>query len=186
MEKWIVKIRQSQDADHLAINAIHTSAFGPKQGPEIVELVNDLFEDETAQPLLSLVAATEEKLVGHILFTVVKLQPEPEKISARILAPLAVSIDSQGQGIGSELIKVGLQQLADSGVDLVFVLGHPSYYPRCGFQTAGVLGFDAPHPIPAEHADAWMVQALKPGIIGRVNGTVQCSEVLNQPNHWQE
>ncbi|NJN20714.1 MAG: N-acetyltransferase [Leptolyngbya sp. RL_3_1] len=180
-----MKIRQSQDADRLAISAIHTSAFGPEQGPEIVGLVHDLFEDETAKPLLSLVAETEARLVGHILFTVVKLQPELKEISARILAPLAVASDVQGQGIGGELIKAGLQQLADSGVDLVFVLGHPDYYPRFGFQTAGVLGFAAPHPIPTEHTDAWMVQALTADVLGRASGTVQCSEVLNQPQHWQ-
>lgn len=185
-ERCPLKIRHSQAADHIAISAIHTSAFGPDQGPEIVDLVNDLFDDETAKPVLSLVAETEGKLIGHILFTVVRLQPESQEISARILAPLAVASDAQGKGVGGALIKAGLQQLADAGVALVFVLGHPSYYPRFGFQTAGVLGFEAPYAIPADHAEAWMVQALRAGVIGRVTGTVQCSEVLNQPQHWQE
>jgi predicted N-acetyltransferase YhbS len=185
-EECSLKIRRSQASDCIAISAIHMSAFGPEQGPEIVDLVNDLFKDETAKPLLSLVAETEDRLVGHILFTAVQLQPQSQEISAQILAPLAVASDFQGKGIGGELIQAGLQQLADSGVDLVFVLGHPSYYPKFGFQTAGVLGFAAPHPIPTEHADAWMVQALKADVIGRVDGTVQCSAVLNQPQHWRE
>ncbi len=162
------------------------SAFGQRQGQEIVELVNDLLEDETAKPLLSLVAEKDGKLVGHILFTTARLQPENQESSIRILAPLAVSSDVQGEGIGGVLIREGLIQLAESDVDLVFVLGHPRYYPRFGFQTAGILGFEAPYTIPSEHADAWMVQELKTGRLANNEGRVQCSEVLNQPQYWRE
>mgnify|MGYP001825604883 CR=1 FL=1 len=180
-----MKIRYSTESDRKAIAAIHSSAFGQEQGKEIVELVNDLLDDDSAKPLLSLVAEEDEKLVGHILFTLVSLQPD-EEVSARILAPLAVSPDFQSQGIGGQLIREGLKQLASSGVELVFVLGYPDYYTRFGFQTAGIAEFEAPYPIPSEHADAWMVQELKPGFIGRIKGRVQCSEVLDQPQHWQE
>jgi predicted N-acetyltransferase YhbS len=107
-------------------------------------------------------------------------------LSIRLLAPLAVLPEVQAQGVGRKLIEKGLDHLRDAGVDLVFVLGHPDYYPRCGFMPAGVLGFEAPYPIPEEHAGAWMVQALKNGVIGRVKGKVQCSEVLDQPQHWRE
>ncbi len=162
------------------------SAFGQRQGQEIVELVNGMLEDETAKPLLSLVAEKDGKLVGHILFTTAQLQPENQESSIRILAPLAVSSDVQGEGIGGALIKEGLKQLAESGVDLVFVLGHPRYYPRFGFQTAALFGFEAPHTIPAEHADAWMVQELKTGRLAKNEGKIQCSEVLNQPRYWRE
>ncbi len=181
-----MKIRRSTEPDRTAIDGIHRNAFGQGQGQEIVELVNGLLDDETSKPLLSLVAETDGKLVGHILFTVARLQPEYQEVSVRILAPLAVSSDFQGEGIGGMLIKEGLKQLAESGVDLVFVLGHPGYYPKFGFQTAGLLGFEAPYPIPSEHADAWMVQELKAGVTGSIGGRVQCSEVLNQPQHWRE
>jgi len=181
-----MKIRRSNETDRAAIEGIHRSAFGQDQGEEIVELVNDLFDDETAKPLLSLVAETGGKRVGHILFTAVRIQPGDQLVSARILAPLAVSGDFQGGGVGAALIREGLKQLAESGVGLVFVLGHPGYYPKFGFQTAGLVGLHAPHPIPAQHADAWMVQELKAGVIGGIEGTVQCSEVLNQPRHWRE
>lgn len=179
------KIRHSQESDRTAIAGVHRSAFGQEQSPEIVELVSDLLDDETAKPLLSLVAETREALVGHILFTAVKLQPEVRQSSIRILAPLAVSANFQRQGIGGLLVNQGLKQLADSGVDLVFVLGHPEYYPKFGFRAAGAIGFEAPHSIPPEHKDAWMVTELTPGVIGSITGTVQCSEVLNQPQHWR-
>jgi len=84
------------------------------------------------------------------------------------------------------VIREGLKQLAESSVDLVFVLGHSDYYSKFGFRTAGELGFEAPYSIPSEHADAWMMQELKVGIIGSIEGRVQCSKVLNQPQHWRE
>ena len=179
-------IRRSTDSDLAAIRGIHMSTFGQAQGQEIVELVNGLLGDETAKPLLSLVAEINGKIVGHILFTRAILQPEYQDVSVRILAPLAVSRELQGKGIGGSLIMEGLKQLAQSGAGLVFVLGHPGYYPKYGFRPAGVLGFEAPYPIPSVHADAWMVQELQPGVIGNVQGTIQCAEVLDEPQHWRE
>ncbi|THB75191.1 MAG: N-acetyltransferase [Desulfobacteraceae bacterium] len=181
-----MEIRKSHDSEHLEIEKIHINAFGPDKGPEIAELVIGLFHDPTANPLLSLVAQENGNFIGHILFTKVKIIPEAEPVSASILAPLAVLKEYQDKGIGARLIKEGLNLLKQSGVDLVFVLGHPGYYPRTGFTPAGVHGFEAPYPIPEEHAGAWMVQELSSGVIGRVKGTVACADVLNQPQHWRE
>ena len=180
------KIRKSIESDKLEIENIHTKAFGEKKGPEIAELVKGLFNDKTAMPLFSLVAIEGEKIVGHILYTKVKIIQTMAPVSAQILAPLAILPDFQNKGIGAQLIREGLNLLKDSGVELVFVLGHPGYYPRAGFIPAGALGFDAPYYIPEEHAGAWMVQELCSGIMGRIKGAVQCSDVLNQPEHWRE
>jgi len=76
--------------------------------------------------------------------------------------------------------------LKQSNVDLVFVLGHPEYYPKCGFEPAGEKGFAAPYPIPEENAPAWMVQQLNGDMIGKIKGTVKCARVLDQPEHWRE
>ena len=179
-------IRKSTETDRVAIEKIHTKAFGEEKGPEIAALVNGLFDDTTATPLLSLVAVEKDQLVGHILYTKAVLKGADTPVSIRLLAPLAILPEVQAQGVGRKLIEEGLDHLREAGVDLVFVLGHPDYYPRCGFMPAGVLGFEAPYPIPEEHAGAWMVQALKDGVIGRVKGKVLCAEVLDQPQHWRE
>ena len=50
---------------------------------------------------------------------------------------LAIVPDAQKQGIGGKLIEQGLEFLSKSRVDLVFVLGHPEFYPRYGFKPAG-------------------------------------------------
>ena len=97
-------LRRSNDSDCDAIARIHASAFGPEQGPEIVQLVHGLLGDATAKPVLSLVADDDGALVGHALFTMATLQPDAMGISARILAPLAVSRHYQRSGIGSALV----------------------------------------------------------------------------------
>lgn len=148
-------------------------------------LVRDLLADPGAQPVVSLLAYRDDKPVGHILFTKVRLEPEAP-LKMYILAPLAVVPAAQKQGVGSGLVKRGLRLLTDSGTDLVFVLGHPEYYPRFGFVPAGRLGFDAPYPIPPKNAGAWMVQALRPGIIGKHQGKVVCSDSLNKPEYWRD
>ena len=94
--------------------------------------------------------------------------------------------EAQGQGLGGALIEAGLRRLTDAGGDLVFVLGHPGYYPRHGFHPAGRAGLEAPFPIPEKHADAWMVQALRPGLIGALRGKVECCDALNKPELWLE
>ncbi|MEW8049836.1 MAG: N-acetyltransferase [Candidatus Thiodiazotropha sp.] len=181
-----MKIRESTEADKYGIEAVHIQAFGKNEGPEIAELVDDLLKDETAFPLLSLVAVVNDKIVGHVLYTNAVVRQSTESASAQLLAPLGVLPEAQNQGIGAQLISEGTRRLTKSGVELVFVLGHPNYYPRSGFRTAGIIGFEAPYPIPEENADAWMVLELKEGIVGKVKGKIQCAKVLNQPQHWRE
>jgi putative acetyltransferase len=170
----------------LDVLQVEQQAFGKEKGPEISDLVHGLLYDPSAMPLLSLLAVNEDQVVGHILFTRAHISTLKESTSAVILAPLAIVPDAQSQGVGGRLIQEGLKRLSESGVELVFVLGHPEYYPRYGFKPAGALGFQAPYPIPDEHADGWMVQELGSGVIGSVRGMVICADVLDRPEHWRE
>jgi len=179
-------IRQSTGSELKEILNIHNQAFGKDKGSVIAKLVDDLLKDETAIPILSLVAVEKNKLIGHILFTKALVTKTENSISARILAPLAILPNEQKKGIGVKLINEGLKMLKESGTELVFVLGHPAYYPRCGFIPAGEQGFQAPYHIPEEHAEAWMVQELKDDILKNNSGKIQCSKILNEPQHWRE
>jgi putative acetyltransferase len=71
-------------------------------------------------------------------------------------------------------------------MELVFVLGHPHYYARHGFNPAAPLGFTAPYPIPEKNADAWMVRALKRNVVGSLRATVVCAKALDKPEYWRE
>ena len=185
-KEYTLKIRQSTESDRKEILNIHEQAFGQVKGPVIAKLVDDLLNDETAMPILSLIAVANDTLVGHILFTKAVITKTENPISAQILAPLAILPDEQRKGIGEKLINEGLRLLKESGTELVFVLGHPTYYPRCGFIPAGAQGFEAPYPIPEEHAEAWMVQGLNGDVSKTNSAKIQCSKVLNEPQHWRE
>jgi len=175
-------IREALDSDLNDVLFVEREAFGEN---DEAELVRNLLEDPTAQPLLSLLAFKSDRPVGHILFTRVGLT-NSENTTSAILAPLAVVPDAQKQGIGGKLIEEGLKLLSRSGVQLVFVLGYPEYYTRHGFQPAGRLGFEATYPIPEEDTDAWMVRELSPGAIGSASGKVICADALNKPEYWRE
>ncbi|WP_028580237.1 GNAT family N-acetyltransferase [Desulfogranum japonicum] len=181
-------IREANKQDVPAILQVHQKAFGEDKGTVISRLVNDLFQDTTAKPSYSFIANDKDTIVGHILFTHVNIEGTGSDIDipAQILAPLAVLPEHQNQGVGIQLIHAGIDALRKYGIKLVFVLGHPGYYPRCGFIPAGSIGFEAPYPIPPEHSEAWMVQELCPGILDQVKGKVVCSVTLNQPEHWRE
>lgn len=179
-------IRHSSLADEPAIRSLHEKAFGPQEGPIIAALAIALLHDPTARPVLSLLAFDAGTLIGHILFTRVCIADSELSLSCSILAPLAVLPDRQGQGIGTRLGERGLELLKESGCGLVFVLGHPGYYPRFGFQPAGRLGFTAPYPILEKNSDAWMVLELCNGLLGREQGTIQCADVLDRQEYWRE
>ena len=177
-----MKIRRTTPGDLNDIIWVEKVAF--KRDKE-ANLTVALLVDPSAEPRLSLIATIDGQPVGHILFTKATLTNHPN-LAVSFLAPLAVIPNFQKQGIGKSLIKKGLELLAKSGVDLVFVVGHPTYYPKSGFSPASKLGFDPTYPIPVELADAWMVQALKPNLIGKVSGRVICCDVLNKPELWKE
>ena len=181
-----MKIRESKDSDLSDIVHIHKQAFGEGEGPAIADLVIRLMKDPSASPYVSLLTIDNGRAIGHVLFTKARITDSADLISAAILAPLAVIPEAQRQGVGGKLIAEGLRVLSDSGVELVFVLGHPDYYPRHGFKPAGILGFDAPYPIPEKHANAWMVRELRLGISESIAGTVLCADALNRPEYWRE
>ena len=176
-----MRITEAQDADLESVLSVERAAFG---GNEEAELVRDLLGDPTAQPLLSLLAWEDGRAVGHILFTAARLEGASRDIAVAILAPLAVVPEAQRRGVGGGLIEDGVQRLREAGVELVFVLGHPEYYPRHGFAPAGDLGLAAPYPITPQ--EAWMVKELGSDVLGSVQGTITCAEAMDKPEYWRE
>jgi putative acetyltransferase len=86
------------------------------------------------------VAERAGRVVGHILFSPVRIEGEAGAWPALGLGPLAVAPDAQRGGIGSVLVHAGLAICASRPERLVFVLGHPDYYPRFGFRLTAPLG----------------------------------------------
>jgi putative acetyltransferase len=83
---------------------------------------------------------------------------------------MAVAAELQRRGVGAALIRAGLDACRAAGHTIVFVLGHPAYYPRFGFEPASEHGF-AYEGGPA-FARAFFVRALAPGAFGGRSGVV--------------
>ena len=126
----------------------------------------------------------EGEHVGHVLFTALRLVGTAGPVGCALLAPLAVLPSRQRSGVGRGLIERGCRVLAGRGIGLVFVLGDPRYYTRCGFRPAVPLGLHAPYRIEPE--EAWMVRAPGPDGLGRVRGTVECARSLAEEQYWRE
>lgn len=180
-----IEIRETGHSDYRNIMDVEKQAFGYDKE---AKLTADLLKDETAEPILSLLAFYKDEAVGHILFTRVYLNKmDASQPLLHILAPLAIKPPFQKQGIGGMLINEGLERLKKIGSEMVFVLGHMDYYPKFGFiPDAGKLGYSAPYPIPEEYLNAWMVQSLNPEGFVINQGKVICANELNKPEHWRE
>lgn len=92
------------------------------------ELVQKLHEN--GKPLHEWVCLHTNKVVAYLAFSNAY---HGDEICGLHLAPMAVSPDFQGQGIGSELLRFALRQDAIKSRPL-FVLGAPGYYSRSGFE----------------------------------------------------
>jgi putative acetyltransferase len=89
---------------------------------------------------LALVAEQSGRVIGYILFSAVSVDGAGRSASALGLGPMAVEPDAQRRGVGAALARAGLEACSARGAGLVFVLGHPTYYPRFGFRLAAPLG----------------------------------------------
>lgn len=128
-------IRPERPEDASRIRRVNELAFGQPAEADLVERLR-----QTCTDALSLVAE-DDAVVGHILFTPVVLEGAGGRLVGMGLAPMAVLPDRQRQGIGSQLVRRGLDILRERGCPFVVVVGHPEYYPRFGFQLASTHGF---------------------------------------------
>lgn len=93
---------------------------------------------------LSFVAEQDGELVGQVLYTRALLDAPRRLVDVLVLGPLGVRPDLQGGGIGRALVTETLKIVARRSEPLVFLEGHPSYYPHFGFVPGASLGFGAP------------------------------------------
>lgn len=163
-----LKIRQENKVDFTEIYEINTLAF--KQENE-AKLVNLLRESNAFITELSLVAAIDSRIVGHILFSrIIIIDNNQNEFESLALAPIAVRPDFQKNGIGSELIRVGLDKARELKFKSVIVLGHKHYYPKFGFLPTNKWDIKSPFDVPTE---AFMgIELIEDGL-KNVRGTVK-------------
>jgi putative acetyltransferase len=131
----MVIIREEKPGDEQRIRIVNQRAFGRIEEADIVDKLR-----RSCPNSISLVALSRDQIVGHILFTPVAIQAEGRKIEGLGLASMVALPQFQRQGIGSQLVKTGLEVIEKAKSPFVIVLGHPTYYPRFGFVPASRYG----------------------------------------------
>ena len=145
----MVEIRQENKNDYEEIYNVVKTAFETAEHSDGNEqdLVVALRNSDSFIPELSLVAIKDNKIVGHILFTKIKIGNHEELA----LAPLAVLPEYQKQGIGSKLIQQGHKIAKELGYHYSIVLGSETYYPKFGYVPAIHYGIKAPFEVSNEN-----------------------------------
>ena len=138
-----VDVRAEAMSDWSAVRAVHLAAFGAHR-QVVGNLVDDLRDAVARGEGLSLVAEEREQIVGHVLFSPSLLDAPKRLVPVQVLSPIGVVPACQKQGVGTALIRRGLELLIGRNVPLVFLEGPPAYYSRFGFQSAADLGFRKP------------------------------------------
>lgn len=136
-------VRAERPADRAAVRDLLLGAFGD-EGPVVADLVDSLRESVEAGAGVSLVAERDGRVAGHVMFTPSLLDAPPRLVEVMVLSPLAVLPGLHGRGIGSSLVRRGLEVMAERSVPLVFLEGPPCYYGRFGFGPGGEQGFRKP------------------------------------------
>ncbi len=152
--------------DYAAIHEINRLGFGRESEANLIESLRkraDFIRE------LSLVVVKDRKVLGHILFSPIGIQTSKKILPALALAPIAVHPEFQNCGIGSELVRQGLERCRKLGHKGVIVVGHPTYYSRFELTSARAKGLEAPFSAPDE---AFMILELAPGVLRDVTGMV--------------
>ncbi|HEV3469577.1 MAG TPA: N-acetyltransferase [Pyrinomonadaceae bacterium] len=158
-------VRAETPADRDAVREVNERAFGQRTEADLVEALRG-----AGCPHVSLVAESGGRVVGHVFFSPVLIEAEGGTSEAFALGPMAVLPEFQRRGVGSALVRRGLEECRRLGREVVFVLGHPEYYPRFGFGTAAARGFRCQYPVPDE---VFMVVELSEGAAAGLSGLVR-------------
>jgi putative acetyltransferase len=159
-----VLIRAEEEKDRAAVRAVNMAAFETSAEANLVDALR-----AQAEPLVSLVAEENHAIVGHIMFSPVSLSRHPD-LKAMGLAPMAVAPEHQRKGIGSALVRAGLERCKQLGVVAAIVVGHPEYYPRFGFSSAGRFSIRTEYDVPDE---VFMALELQDGALAGKTGTAK-------------
>jgi predicted N-acetyltransferase YhbS len=161
-----ITIKKETERDYAQITHVHSIALGIDEA----RLVEKLRKTPCFISELSLVAVLEGVVVGHVLFYPININTANRKHVSLALAPISILPAHQRKGIGSALIRKGLEAAKKLGFQSIIVIGHAKYYPRFGFKRASQFGISAPFPVPGE---VFFAMELDKDALKNCRGTVE-------------
>ncbi len=151
-------VRPERDGDHAAIHAVHRAAFPSDLEARLVDALRG-----AGRLCVSLVAEEGGEVVGHIAFSPVSIEGGAGAVVGLGLAPVSVQPAHQGRGVGSALIRDGIERCRSLRTPFVVVLGEPRYYRRFGFGPAHERGIGNEY----DARDQFMILEIMHGTVPR-------------------
>jgi len=156
-------IRNEEPGDIKGIRRVNVEAFETKDEADLVDAIR-----EEGAFVKSMVAVSDNEIIGHILFTPVTLNGFNIKILG--LGPLSVLPSHQRDGVGTLLVKAGLKECKSIGAEAVVVLGYNEFYTQFGFTPSTEYGIKSEYDVPSE---VFMVRELNKGAMAGKSGTIK-------------
>ena len=159
--------------------SVFSSSEGEKEGMLIGNLSSELASSIVNEETICYGVYENESLIGSIFFTRLRFN---SPIQVYMLAPVAVSIENQGKGIGPALINYGLNELKKRSVSVAVTYGDSSFYSKVGFQALSVNVIQAP--LKLSMPFGWLGRSLTAEPIPTIKERPVCVKEFNDPVYW--
>jgi|GEM_PF-4313684 len=159
-----MEIRRSALEDIEGVLNVYAASF---DGPQKSVLLAGLHESNLITA--SLVAIEYGEIIAHISFSdlIVDNNDDDIPIKASAIATIAIAPTHQHIGIGSELIRQGLEICIENGDEAVFIATHSAFFKRFGFYRIHDSFIKT-----SVSGQNFMVLELKSGVFDRFSGNI--------------
>lgn len=178
-----ITIRPEEHKDYKNIVSLILRSFREgtnySDGTDIIALVEEIRDSENYIPELSFVAELDGEIVGHFLFSHFPLSPTEKGGHGKeadseivMLAPVSVHADHFRQGIGSTMLKLGVEKVKEAGYKGITVEGNYKFYNKVGFRTSSEFGIFPTSGYPLTEPRCMMCQETYNGSLDGIHGYV--------------
>ena len=178
-----ITIRPEEHKDYKDIVSLILRSFKEgtdySDGTDIMALVEEIRDSEYCIPELSFVAELDGKIVGHFLFSRFPLSKTPQgghgeakDTDIVMLAPVSVHADHLRQGIGSAMLRLGIEKVREMGFAGIIVEGNFRFYNTVGFRTSSEYGIFPVSGYPMTEPRCQMCMETLPGSLKDKGGYV--------------
>ena len=178
-----ITIRPETHGDYKDIVSLVLRSFKEgtdySDGTDIVALIEEIRDSEYYIPELALAAELDGEIVGHFLFSRFPLSAAPEgghgganDTDVVMLAPVSVHADHLRQGIGSAMIRLGIEKVKEMGFKGIIVEGNYRFYNTAGFRTSSEFGIYPVSGYPMSEPRCQMCMETFPGSLKDRGGYV--------------
>ena len=176
-----MKIRLENENDYLEVEKLVRNSFWNVYRPGAYEhfIVHNLRGNKRFINKLAYVIEDDGKIIGHINYSKGEILYGNESVSAVILGPISIDINSQNRGLGSKLISYTLEIAQNDNIPFVFVVGDENYYSRFGFKSASIYNIFLEETDVSQENPFFMIKIFDESKIEKDLGIFRIPDVFN-------